>query len=201
MAVFLSNCEQLAQEFNCTVLVIHHTGKDASRGARGSVVVKTNVDVMIRVNGGQGTQDLTLEKMREEDTGKPLRFITRKVELGEEDENGNPLTSLVLEPMVGVTVEGFEGSTKPLAGSQLPALQALYDFKRAHGWVEKGVELGEWCKAMDKAEGAEGKYPKPTVRKAAKRLIELGLVNQNGGSSYRINEGKDLEAWGVKIHQ
>ncbi len=43
-------CDSLVEEFGCSVLVIHHTGKDTARGSRGSSAFHAGFDTVIDVS-------------------------------------------------------------------------------------------------------------------------------------------------------
>lgn len=49
-AVLMANAAKLAEMLNCGVMVVHHTGKDADRGARGASTLKANAgfEIVIR---------------------------------------------------------------------------------------------------------------------------------------------------------
>ena len=66
--------EWLARELDTFVFAIHHTGKDASRGMRGSYTWFANVD-------------LVLEAHRASEKHKAVDIFVRKVKEGEEPEN------------------------------------------------------------------------------------------------------------------
>lgn len=49
MGLFSAACEHIQRELGCTVIVIRHTGKDESRGGRGSNVIEGDFDTMLSV--------------------------------------------------------------------------------------------------------------------------------------------------------
>lgn len=48
-AILMANAAKLAEMLNCAVMVVHHTGKDADRGARGASTLKANAGFEIVV--------------------------------------------------------------------------------------------------------------------------------------------------------
>lgn len=48
-AILMANAAKLAEMLNCGVMVVHHTGKDADRGARGASTLKANAGFEIVV--------------------------------------------------------------------------------------------------------------------------------------------------------
>ena len=89
-----------------TVLLVHHTGKDATRRARGSSVLRAALDNEILVKQDKkGLVKLTNEKMKDAEPFQPMAFQLVPVTLrdcqGRElvNECGQTATSCVLEPV------------------------------------------------------------------------------------------------------
>lgn len=78
---FISRCVQMAQAFNAAVILVHHTGKDQSKGARGSTVIPGAVDVMFEVQSPRMLEAVvTMRKMKDAEAWeKPQGFQGRKV--------------------------------------------------------------------------------------------------------------------------
>lgn len=57
MGQFSAACEMIQRELNCTVIVIRHTGKDVSRGGRGSNVIEGDFDTILAVARQQDAQE------------------------------------------------------------------------------------------------------------------------------------------------
>lgn len=69
--------EELSRYYDCLVLVVHHTGKDEARGARGSSAFFANMDtVLMTSKRGQGT---LLKVKKHKDADAPDKGIYLKV--------------------------------------------------------------------------------------------------------------------------
>jgi RecA-family ATPase len=68
--------EQLRDTFDCSVLLIHHTGKDESRGARGSSALIADLDAAFESKADPEVLAVTLrcEKQRDADPFAPIRL-------------------------------------------------------------------------------------------------------------------------------
>lgn len=66
-AVFIARCDELRRAFLCALLGVHHTGKDQSRGARGSTVLPGSVDVLIRVEEAAAAHEVILHMEKQKD--------------------------------------------------------------------------------------------------------------------------------------
>lgn len=92
-AMFVHNCDLIREATGAHVLVIHHTGKDEDRGARGSSALRAAVDNEIQITSEWG---ILSRKQRDQKPPEPLHFKLRSVALGM-DEDGEPVTSAVVE--------------------------------------------------------------------------------------------------------
>jgi hypothetical protein len=72
--------EKLARYYECFVLVIHHTGKDLSKGARGSSLYHANMDVMLETRKKDNGTALHVKKQKEiDEPDKPYLFQVKEV--------------------------------------------------------------------------------------------------------------------------
>jgi len=100
---FISVLDNLRKEFGFAVLLVHHTGKDASRGARGSSVLRAALDTEIQVQKSNDVILITNTKQKDFELFPPRAFRLSQVELLDEvgkelvDNHGYPITSCILE--------------------------------------------------------------------------------------------------------
>ena len=101
-------CE-LLQRIGSTILLVHHHGKDVSRGARGSSALPGAVEVQIDVESGGDllAAPIKVELTLAKDSARPppLNLRARAVGLGMEDARGRPVGTLVLDPPAGRDIE------------------------------------------------------------------------------------------------
>lgn len=73
--------ERIKDALGCSVLVLHHTGKDAARGARGSSAMFGNFDAMHEVVRAEGTMAVALHPRKQKDAeeGEPWMFEGKAV--------------------------------------------------------------------------------------------------------------------------
>lgn len=77
--------EDLARYYGCLVLFIHHTGKDHSKGARGSVLFNQNATVTLAMKrkgeDGIGTE-LFVKKLKDAEFNPTIPIYLKKTEVG-----------------------------------------------------------------------------------------------------------------------
>lgn len=70
--------ESLARHYECFVLAVHHTGKDQSKGARGSSAFYANMDVVISTKLKQGGTELRVRKQKDADVTDEISYFAVK---------------------------------------------------------------------------------------------------------------------------
>jgi len=97
IAALVNACGHVQTATGAAVLLVHHSGKDAARGARGHSSLRAAVDTEMHVTVGEdGVRTVTASKQRDMPGGKSLRFKLAEVQLGR-DRDGDPVTSCTIQ--------------------------------------------------------------------------------------------------------
>lgn len=188
-AMFVRNCDLIRQASGAHVMVIHHTGKDEERGARGSSALRAAVDNEIQVSADWR---IVSRKQRDQEPPDPLCFKLRSVELGT-DEDGDLVTSAVVDP-----AEPSKPKRKPLAGKNEVAMQALCDALRDHGAKKSGadypndrkvVSLDCWrtaCATHGLTTGVSESAARTAFKRAKDKLMDMDEVREWGGHVWKV---------------
>jgi hypothetical protein len=100
MSAFVSNMDAIRKATKASQLIVHHSGKNASLGARGHSSLRAAVDLELEVERlDGGGRILRIRKSRDGNDGDEQGFDLNVVELGR-DEDGEPITSCVVVPSV-----------------------------------------------------------------------------------------------------
>jgi hypothetical protein len=82
MGGVISKAKLIAEKLNSTILIIHHTGKDESRGMRGSSSLKASMDTIIFVKkDSNGGCQWSLEKSKDSECGIAFNYQLKDIEL------------------------------------------------------------------------------------------------------------------------
>jgi hypothetical protein len=102
MTGFIDCVEKIWRELGCVVVVVHHEGKDADRGARGSSALKGAAEFEWRVKKDQGNPHggIYIEKNRHGQDGMAYGFELETVVFGR-DSDGDEVSTLVVKPAPG----------------------------------------------------------------------------------------------------
>lgn len=102
MGKFIRNLDRIREATGACVLIVHHTGKDAAKGARGHSSLRAAIDTEIEVTKADGGPRIAkITKQKDGIDGLEFAFDLHVVELGE-DEDGDPITSCVCKPTVAI---------------------------------------------------------------------------------------------------
>ncbi len=99
MTLVVSAADRLRAEWGCTVLFTHHTGHQDKTRSRGASVLRAALDTELRIDKDEsGVIRLEFTKAKDGELPAPMAFRLCNVELGINDDEGNPIHSAVLEP-------------------------------------------------------------------------------------------------------
>jgi hypothetical protein len=120
MGKALAHCRGIHVATKAVVLLVHHSGKDQSRGARGWSGLKGAMDTQIEVLRLPTGRLMRVSKQKDGEDGMAWGFELDQVIVGQ-DEDGDAITSCVIRE------------------TDAPAIQQVNDARRKLGPVEKVV--------------------------------------------------------------
>jgi putative DNA primase/helicase len=95
MGPVMARFEQVATATGAAMMIIHHNGKDAARGARGWSGIRAHIDTEIEVVEKDGIRSATVTKQRElPSKGEVIYFKLEVITMGE-TKFGSPATTCV----------------------------------------------------------------------------------------------------------
>lgn len=148
MGAFVRNVDRIRSASGAHIAVVHHSGKDRARGARGHSLLRaaTDTELEVEVQGGAGAgngaaRTVTAKKQRDMDMGAPVAFGLQRIVLGVDDD-GDEVSSCVVVPGLAVTAAadmpqiGLDDGKKPAEFFKLlwAAGTERGDGKREVGW-------------------------------------------------------------------
>ncbi len=193
MGALVAAIDAIRDAAGAAVLLVHHTGKDATRGARGHSLLRAAVDTEIEVSATGEDRAATVTKQRDLAAGRPIGFRLRVMELGH-DLAGEMVTSCVVD-----AAEGGGGARLPAAAAG--ALVVLHNLIAAGegrplpsgpGWPDaaelRGVPEARWraeCDTRRIPSAAEApRSREQAFRRALQTLICAGRVACRDGIAW-----------------
>lgn len=199
----INQAARIASKTGAAVLIIHHPGKDADRGMRGSSSLFADADFVLRIDGEKGLKAklLTVEKSKDGEEGPVGDFNLEKIILGN-DRHGDAITSMIVRPVNGLT----HSSRKPKrpapesqtgrALNELEQLLAFADCKTMpnHPRIPPNVSVvskAAWRDACRRkqlsAEGSD-EAEKKAFSRGHEAMSRDGLIGSYGGWVWLIGD-------------
>jgi hypothetical protein len=97
MGAFIKNVDAIRSATGAHVCIVHHTGKDAAKGARGHSSLRAATDTEIELTTKDGISTAQVTKQRDGKIPPPFSYTLREVVLGA-DSDGDPVTTCIVEP-------------------------------------------------------------------------------------------------------
>lgn len=133
----LDACAALMEEFNCSVMLVHHTGvsEEAQHRARGSSAWRGALDIEISIVPAKGDRPIEIvqRKSKDAELSPTLYCELQGVDIdGWFDEDQNPVSSAVIK---------FVGEPEKVVRKDTTVTDNMRIFSDA--WFESGAELNE----------------------------------------------------------
>jgi hypothetical protein len=159
----LKACRRLERETGALVLLVHHSGKDITKGARGHSSLKGATDTELEVTRLGEIRQIRVTKQKDGADGGLESFQLRVVELGV-DEYGEPITSMVVDPAI----------PQMIPERRLPRGAMQKTVYRVAGEVGQ-VTVDGLVKAV-KVDAGDGPFKASNTRRAIEELIESAFL-------------------------
>jgi len=160
------------------IAMIGHTGKDETKGERGSSAKLGHVDVAVRISGEGKVKTATVTKGNDQPEDTLTAFEGEEITVGT-DADGDAVTAFVVSPRV---VQAGPSATSRLSDRQVLAMDALKRAFKEHG--ESGaVAVDLWRDEMFRSGvlDRDGKNPRQDFKRLRDALARVQrIVEQDG---------------------
>lgn len=96
MTALIRNMDAIREATGAHMILVHHTGKDTAKGARGHSSLRAATDTEIEVANENGARAALVTKQREHPGGETFAFTLKSVDLGL-DQDGDEVKSCIVE--------------------------------------------------------------------------------------------------------
>ena len=162
---FINAVDYLKDRFQCTVAVVHHSGKMNKESSRGSSAIKGALDWEFKVAPGE----IKFTKQKEGELPAPMGFKLETVELSDGVKSAVPIRG---------EYDPTHGKVANMGDDEKLALSVLQFTGAGSGVSEKGWRR-EFYDALPDDMALDTKKKK--FQRAKKKLIENGTVRDDGG--------------------
>ena len=191
----LANIRKLSEATGATALVVHHAGKDATRGARGWSGIKAAADAELEVSRTDARGLLKITKMKDGDDGLAWGFRLQTTDLGI-DGDGDPETSCVVEYLPAPPQR--QKADQPKGARQRDIMNSARECGAATLQGALTKEVIDACVKLIAFENQPSEGTKPrrdqrrdSVKRALDRLCEQGFLKAHNDRLYLPGVGPD----------
>jgi hypothetical protein len=173
MGTILSMVKQMQTVLGGLVLLVHHTGKDATKGMRGHSSLFAALDAAIEVKRSGDQREWSVAKSKDGEDGRTHNFELSVVNLGF-DSDGDPITSCTIKP-----IEGSGVRVKPLSSSQQIGMDAFMAAASDNPGDDKTVHatLDQWRESFYRLSTADNKESKArSFHRVRTELVNMGKL-------------------------
>lgn len=188
MGVVVKNCDELRAFAGCHLMLIHHSGKDQAKGARGWSGLRAATDTEIEIAGLDGVGTVKVTKQRELEQIPEFHFRLHGVTVGTNDR-GKPLTSCVVMGSDAGPTSNKQGDTKEARDTYEAFVSAIaQSLERGDCYYadngKPAVDLKRWYEEFTILELEHCEFP--TFKKRVASLVDVGKVAKQRRSNMMI---------------
>jgi putative DNA primase/helicase len=186
MGELIDACNRLQTELSGLVVLVHHSGKDATKGLRGHSSLFAVLDAAVEVNRIGGQHEWSIAKSKDGSDGERRAFKLQVVEIGMDDD-GEPVTSCVVVPEDAPTdtrrLKLPQGSTQKIVYEAVGAFlrKAEYLGKAGASATRPCVEIEAAVLASADRLTCEPERRRYIARRAITSMVANGVINSGEG--------------------
>ncbi|WP_164885906.1 AAA family ATPase [Paenirhodobacter populi] len=98
MSKFWKNIDHLKERYGCTILIVHHSGRNETTRSFGSIVLLANADFEMSIKSDDNGKTIECTKQKDAEEFAPMHFDLKRVTLAW-DIDMEPITSCTIEFM------------------------------------------------------------------------------------------------------
>lgn len=171
MAEFTGEMTRIANALSTQVCVVHHSGKDKTKGARGSSVINGNFDTLLALDEGNCEGQLVLSTDKQKNDAKSaVHIMLERVACGVDDDDELVYSLVVSDDSGGIVEAGNDN--QPGGSSLSPVGAKVLAVLREAG--ADGLDALDWRKRAQAA--GVGPDRPATAHDWIKKLVGRGLV-------------------------
>ena len=193
-AQFMRHMDILREDFNCAVLVVHHTGHGAKDRARGSSALRASVDVELQVKKSKDEIiTLSCNKMKDDEAFDDQKFRLEQVVLASEEVHGVKVSSAVIKSCM------TNENSFSLLESELFGLTTLISAIKIEN-SQTSASKDTWRDVFYKeSENSNKESVRKAFSRAQEKLIQKMVIVQNEDIFELILTSDQIKELGVTV--
>ena len=177
MGKVLAYCREITRLTGAMVILIHHSGKDESRGARGWSGLRAAADFEFEIIRADEDRVATVTKMKGGADGDEYGFRLQTIVVGQDDEGDNETTCII------ISTDSTRASVAVLAGpkgdKKKLVLETATNMTAVTGSVTKNELVAVLWEQYPREDETKRDQRKGNVSRDIKELVEGGFLLQD----------------------
>lgn len=171
MTAFIRNIDRIRQATGAHILIVHHTGKDAAKGARGHSSLRAATDTEIELSVDEfGGRVAKVTKQRDYEGGEEFAFSLKSIFLGK-DQDGDNVSTCIVETVEKSNDRKDDMPPMNVCKSILSEIQTAYNKDNPYSMTPQSQRTGRYApRALSKKFGIKFE--------AMDRLLKSWLDNE-----------------------
>jgi hypothetical protein len=175
----LDHCKFIKRKTGATVLLVHHSGKDASKGARGWSGLRAATDAELEVTRLGDIRTATVTKMKDGSDGTRWSFKLNTIVLGMDDD-GDEITSCFVEHIE--TKHTPQALPKPSGMYGKLALQVAQEIMRDGTAAMTAFLIEKALERLPQVEKGKRDTRRQSIARAIQKLVVDGHLFMHEGN-------------------
>lgn len=186
----VANCALLHRVTGAIIILVHHSGKDSAKGARGSGVLRAAADVEYAVTKATGRHTIQITKMKDGEDMAQYHFRLLSVAIGMDEEDEIRTSCVVEHTIEGPTASEQAEEKARASGVEARILEQMATYIGGEVTPENLV-LDVRAITPLPPSGVESKNWKALITRPLKKLIEKGEIVEAGSVLRLPNSARD----------
>ena len=193
MTAIVGNCDRIRDETGSHVCIVHHSGKDEAKGARGhsSLRAATDTEIEIKRDPELTFSSVRIAKQRDLEAAEPFGFTLQTVGLGINRRGKDVTSCVVMEAEQTIVLARDPDRLSPKETAALESLERClvaggFEVKTGqNGGVTQAVTLHSWkrsLQALDVIARNNDDMARPQFHRLKKGLEKKGQIEVSEGN-------------------
>ena len=190
MTALIGNCDRIRDETQSHVCIVHHSGKDEAKGARGhsSLRAATDTEIEIKRDPELTFSSVRVAKQRDLEAGDPFGFTLQRVTLGVNRRGKDVTSCVVMESDQTIILARDPDKLSPKETAALDSLERClvaggFEIEAGrNGDVTQAVTLHAWKRSLQALGIISGdeNTSRPQLYRLRNGLVKKGKINAEG---------------------
>lgn len=192
MTAFIKNVDRIRHATGAHIMIVHHTGKDVAKGARGHSSLRAATDTEIEVITDETEMRLAkVTKQRDLQGGEEFAFKLDAVALGV-DQDGDAVTTCIVVPVEERTQDTLKLPPRAVCKAILKAVDDAWKAKNPFSMARQSQKSGRYApRALGQQFNLEGQV----IENLLTGWIDNAIVTVEETDSHTKKRGLKVLEW------